>query len=174
MNFTRLLSCFAVAVSASFLASCGNLVGLGHTGTGDYAATRINSQDTALIHATAVDVFTAAGFTPARQRDKTISFYKQGSAGAQLLWGSSVSENPVWIRPDLTVRHLPVGSRLSCLVSITQSHTPYGDNVRHPDVMGRTGYRKLLEEIRDRVEAYEGQMIYQQPQIQTSGAKEAN
>lgn len=151
----------ALALSSLFsvvcllLASCGHTVGLNSGNTSDYASTKIKSTNHALIRATTLQVFQEAGFTPSLSPGDTLYFSKQGTRSAQIAWGSNLNDNPVYIRPEVAMQKYPAETRLVCNVFITQASTVYGENVRQPHLAGKSGYERLMRDIRKRVEAAE-------------------
>ena len=154
MRQTFLLGALPLLLIA-FLSSCGHTVGLNSGHSSDYASTRIKSTDHALIRSTTIQGFQEAGFTVSPSKGSTLFFSKQGTRSAQIAWGSNLNGNPVFIRPEVVMQKQPTETRLVCNVFITQQSTVYGEDVKQPHLVGKSGYERLMRDIRKRVEATE-------------------
>lgn len=145
----------ALAFMPVLLSSCGSAVGLGSETRGNYASTRIKSSDQSLIRSTTVAVFQEAGFNSAGGAGSTLNFEKVGSRSAQIAWGNNLNDNPVIISPEVRINPRGPETLLVCNVFMVQQSTVYGENSKQPHLVGKSGYERLLSDIRKRVESTE-------------------
>ena len=140
---------------APLLLSCGGAVGLNDGRSNDYASTKVKSIDHELIRSTTAQVFREAGFSAEPSRGNVMHFSKVGARSAQIAWGSNLNDNPVIFRPEVRMQKYPAETRLVCNVYITQQSDVFGENVKQPHLVGKSGYERLMRDIRKRVEAAE-------------------
>ncbi len=145
----------ALCLVFPLLNSCGSAVGLGNDTAGNYASTRIKSSNLSLIRSTTSAVFREAGFSSSGGTSSALFFQKMGSRSAQIAWGNNLNDNPVMIEPEVQISPRGPETLLVCNVYIVQQSTVYGDNVKQPHLVGKSGYERMLSQIRKRVEAAE-------------------
>ncbi len=135
------------------LTGCGAAVGVGSGGMDKLASTRIRTDSSDAIRRAVLEVFKADEFSVHSQGLETITFSKRGGRSAELAWTTISNPNPVMIRP--TVRWRKTGSSeftVTCRVEIVQESTVRGEIVREPVMMGASAYRRMLRDVRRRVE----------------------
>lgn len=143
------------ALTLPLLVSCGSTVGLGSETSGNYASTQIKSSNLSLIRSTTTAVFRENGFDSSGGTSSALFFRKTGSRSAQIAWGSNLNDNPVMIEPEVKISPRGAETLLVCNVFMVQQSTVYGENVKQPHLVGKSGYERLLSDIRKRVEAAE-------------------
>jgi len=152
-----IIACLAasVALATPLLTSCGSAVGLGSETSGNYASTRVKSSDLSLIRSTTTAVFNESGFSSRGGAGSTLYFQKVGSRSAQITWGDNLNGNPVMIEPEVQISPRGAETLLLCNVYFVQQSTVYGENVKQPHLVGKSGYERMLSTIRKRVQAAE-------------------
>jgi hypothetical protein len=149
---------FSTLAAASLLvlpamhSSCGSAMGVGPARKGEYSSVLIRSSDEPAVRQAVNAVFTEAGFIPDGTTSRSMSFRKRGNRSAEVAWSTLANPNPVWIRPTVTLFRTNDGFRLTCDAYVTQARTTFGEEVRQPLVAGRTGYQRMLNDVRKRVE----------------------
>lgn len=149
---TSLLSAAALLVLPAFHSSCGSATGVGSPRAGEFAAVMVRSDNEPIVRQAIRAVFTDAGFQYDVSTASSLEFRKRGNRSAEIAWTTINNPNPVWIRPSVGISRTGDGFRLTCDVYVTQASTTWGETVRQPLLAGRSGYQRLLNDVRKRVE----------------------
>lgn len=140
----------ALLALCALFSGCASSVGLNNKDDGSYTLIEIQVNDPEVIKAAAIEVFTEDGFRLVSDTGDLVRFKKDGGTLTSIVYSTSFLTERTTINPELTLTPNEKGDGylLNCEVYIREHFKALESKTTRLTRNGRSGYMKLLKQIK--------------------------